>query len=109
MFSEIFRHFLSITYPQEHKLQSISGEKGFVVVKNATNYNRKTTDSANFPSELAPTCDMAEAVIMFLQCNAPLGDARSLVEMLIRRMYSDPSHLFYLLGSLTQLQLFADL
>jgi hypothetical protein len=85
IFKPILRHLLSLTFAGEWKIQSMAREDGMIIVKNASKQFVKTQKWSRFPYGLTSTPDIAEAVLMYSQCNAPLGSARSLVEMLIRR------------------------
>lgn len=85
MFTDIFRHFLEATYPEEVELKSITRQGNMVVAKTASNRPNDVTHSARFPAELADAPALANAVLMFSQCSTPLREAKSLVEMLMRR------------------------
>ncbi len=114
MFDDLFRYYLSATFPNGYKITSIKVDQGMVVAKTEPNgpYTRpylqpsvshhqdltvlsfktaggftdaSAADWRPFPTAVASTPDQATAVMMHGQCHVPLGDARTLFEMLIRR------------------------
>lgn len=90
MFDEIFRHWATITYPGKYTVKSITVEQGMAVARLQSSGTASTTADepwVRFPAELAPSPDVATAVLMHTLCNAPLRDAKPFLEMFIRRKF----------------------
>ncbi|OIW23070.1 hypothetical protein CONLIGDRAFT_694034 [Coniochaeta ligniaria NRRL 30616] len=111
MFNEIFQHFLANTYQSRYRLTSIAVDQGMVVAttesdsssipeytvgsvkqdygctETTVRFGSTQAEAAKwstFPFELSNNRDVALAVLIFSRCNTPLGDARSLFELVIR-------------------------
>ncbi|OIW23080.1 hypothetical protein CONLIGDRAFT_686853 [Coniochaeta ligniaria NRRL 30616] len=84
MAKAMFHHALGELYPLEWNLQSIKQIDGIVVARVGNKIQKKVQHEVQFPYDLAESTDIAHAVLTHSQCDAPLTDAISLVEMLIR-------------------------
>lgn len=89
MAKAIFDHALGELYPDDRNLQSIKEIDGIVEAR----VGNKKQQKVQFPYDLAESTDIAHAVLMHAQCDAPLTDAISLVETLIRRKDQVPFNL----------------
>lgn len=89
MFADIFNYVLCMAYQNQYMIQSITGDQSMVIARTQSN-GAVSLDSfgaatwRDFPFQLTAP-EMATAVLMHTQCSSPLGDPRSLFEMLIRR------------------------
>jgi hypothetical protein len=90
IFDEVFRHWRTITYPRKYTVTSITVDQGMAVARvrsSSTSPTMKDDSWVRFPTELAPSPDVATAVLMHNMCNTPVGDVKPFLEMFISREF----------------------